>query len=104
MSEQNTKIDPEIVINLLNDFNSKDPEALAQLINFRVNCNEKLVQHETIQVLCESDAAGNIINPKVGLLGILNGLIGVRESGMGFIAAQVNSNTGKIIKFTKVED
>ena len=65
------------VVDYLNEVLALDPEALYGLIENRVPCNEALTNHATTQVS----------NGRVGLLGILNGLVGVRSDAWGYITA-----------------
>jgi hypothetical protein len=83
-------IDPNIVINFLNELVKVDKEAVKNLVETRVPCSEKLTEHPTVQVLVDENGQ----NPKIGIMGILNGLIGVHESGYGYIAAVYNDYDG----------
>ena len=78
------------IINLLNRIHQKDPEVLPALIDVRVRCNKELADDPTIQV----DARSGKFN--VGLLGILNGIVG--DEGEGVIFA-VYDNEGKLTHF-----
>lgn len=71
----------EETIQLLNEFVLLDPEAMRDLLDSRVECNEAVSNHPTIQVSALFDSY------KVGLLGVLNGLFGVASDGYGAIAA-----------------
>jgi hypothetical protein len=71
-----------------------DKEAVNDLINGRVSCNEKLADHPSVQ--CRTE--GN--NYSVGILGILNGLFGANEKGIGGIVAMFdNSKLSKIERY-----
>jgi hypothetical protein len=70
-------------IEVLNRIHTKDPTVLQQLIEHRVPCNAKLLYDETVQVGPGPGYEGY----EVGLLGIVNGLFGVDESGAGLIGA-----------------
>ncbi|MBD3261403.1 MAG: hypothetical protein GF334_06915 [Candidatus Altiarchaeales archaeon] len=71
------------VCNLFNEIIAKDPRCAEDLIEARVQCNNVILNHPTIQVRqsCEDQY------PKVGLLGFLNGLFGISENGMGALCA-----------------
>lgn len=90
------KVDPKIVIDFLNEMFSLDPVLTETLIKTRFQCNEKITSHETIQVLCDPDGS----NPQVGLLGILNGLVGCDDVGYGFIYAEFDSNNHGLLGFS----
>lgn len=72
------------VLALLNAITLTDPKAATELINARVPCNEELANHPTIQVGKDDD--GQIV---VGILGVLNGLFGTDDRGMGPIAVHM---------------
>lgn len=92
------KVNIEYVINFLNELTKIDKNAIEKLIECRVLCNEKLAEHESVQVVANMEEnAGKSYS--VGILGILNGLVGVHdESGWGYIAAVYDDN-GKFEKF-----
>lgn len=71
------------VIALLNDAVRLDRNAIEALVESRVECNMALGKHETIQCLCKPDAT----KCKVGLLGVLNGIFGISETGWGIVTA-----------------
>jgi hypothetical protein len=73
----------EKVVAFLNEAFKCDPKAIHALIEHRVPCNQDMADHPTIQVVrpVGSDTS------TVGMLGIINGLVGVDESHWGFVAA-----------------
>lgn len=73
-----------------------DYECLNALVSHRVMCNEGVANHATIQV---QQYKGDEYT-KVGLLGILNGIFGIREDGMGAICMEVEAD-GMIIGFSE---
>ena len=64
------------VLEVLNSIVKADPKAAFTLIETRVPCNAVLAEHPTVQVV-----GGD--TPTVGLLGIINGILGVYEDGWG---------------------
>ena len=86
----------EAVIELLNELLEIDSDAVSNLVLNRVECNEELADHSTVQVAWnkEDDTFS------VGLLGILNGLFGIDSCGYGAICVEITD--GKIIKFSKL--
>jgi len=78
----------------LNEFLKLDSDCLTNLVNTRHKCNEKIVEHESIQVSCNTD--GNFY---VGLLGVLNGMFGTNETRAASIVAQINDFNGQILCF-----
>lgn len=62
------------------------------LISQRVPVNVDLANHPTVQSFCHRHGFS------VGLLGILNGLIGVNADGSGFLTAALD-NDHNIIRF-----
>ena len=83
-------------IELLNSCLTLDRGAVTRLVDCRVQCNERLADHPTVQV--GSSKSGYV----VGLLGIINGLFGVDEKGWGGICAVV-ADDGLIEKFVPTE-
>lgn len=81
------------VCSLLNDMLAADYDCTSSLISQRVQCNDTIANHPTIQVQKYKEDEF----PKVGLLGFLNGLFGIREDGMGAICMEVDN--GKILGF-----
>lgn len=78
------------VIDLLNELSENDMEMMSCLIDARVECNQKTIDHPTVQVTKEDT---------VGLLGILNGLFGVGSNGRGPIGCYVDKE--KHVRFVK---
>ena len=92
---ENVNIDQ--VIDFLNNALKYDKQCVEKLCNNRVECNEKMADHPTIQVHCYNNES-----PSVGLIGILNGLFGIDEYGWGRIAAIKDMETGEIYKFERI--
>jgi hypothetical protein len=91
------------VIRVLNSAVECDKTAMHKLTEFRVRCNETLAQHPTIQVRTEkesnsSGAAALIDVHRVGLLGILNGILGTDDFKQAYLAGSYDDE-GKLIKF-----
>jgi hypothetical protein len=83
----------DLAVGVLNRIHEADPSVLPQLIDFRVPCNDAIVNDSTVQVALVDDEY------RVGLLGIINGLFGVRwEDGPGFIGVQMDGD-GKLLCF-----
>jgi len=86
------------VLELLNEMLAIDPEAVQNLVNSRVKCNEALSNHPTIQVRQYEDDE----YPQVGIIGVVNGFFGIDDvSGMGAICCH-DDGSGKILKFARV--
>ena len=69
------------ICDFLNVLLEVDRNAIACLIANRVPCNQALADHPTVQV---GPQHGGYY---VGMLGILNGLCGVKPDGAGFLVA-----------------
>lgn len=85
------------VIELLYSALCLDPKAISQLLEHRVPCNKDLAYHATIQSVPEqvsntSGAAQLVTVYKVGLLGLLNGIIGVDSNSEGILQAVYADN------------
>lgn len=85
------------VVDYLNELMGIDPILMHALIETRLSCNQALSDHSTVQV------GGTVGSPTVGLLGILNGLVGVRDDQWGYITA-VYEEAGKLTHFTVSPD
>jgi hypothetical protein len=75
----------------LNRLLAKDPSALTELCSYRVPCSAQLADDSGVQVL--EDEMGTL----VGMLGIINALLGSKPDGTGKLAA-VQEN-GLIVRF-----
>ena len=90
----------DLIIGRLNEMLEADPEAISNLMSHRTPCNEVLAAHPTVQV---GTMAGT---PRVGLLGLLNGLVGVIQDGpkknYGLITAIVEE--GRVLRFERTRE
>lgn len=84
----------ERVITLLNELVEIDRDAIEKLVNYRVACNRKLGEHPTVQVGIEDDVH------RVGLVGILNGVVGVDDYLNGAVAVEYGKD-GKLVRFVR---
>ena len=69
------------IIDFLNHLLEIDRNAVTALIGNRTPCNRTMQDHPTVQV------AGTLECPEVGLLGLLNGLCGIKPNGYALIVA-----------------
>jgi len=83
------------IVAFLNELNAIDTTAIEKFIEHRVPCNAALSMHPTVQCGLEH----NVMT--VGLLGILNGLVGAREDQWGVVAMEVEDD-GRITRFVKL--
>ena len=75
-------------LEVLNRMLKTDPEATKKLvIDGQVTCNEALSEDPTIQVRGYA-RKGAVPPPAVGILGVINGLFGVDDKGVGPIAVK----------------
>jgi len=99
LSEENV----DKVVTYLNELVSLDREAIEHLVETRVQCNKDLADHPHVQV--SEDEEGNFL---VGLLGIVNGLMGVQpeganKPGWGYVAASFDDKSGKLVGFIRLD-
>lgn len=87
------KISANDAIKILNEIHRIDPNVMPQLISYRIVCNDNLAKHPTVQVNTSKE---------VGLLGILNGMFGVKDNDYGYIAAEFTTE-GKLMGFKLLE-
>jgi hypothetical protein len=90
---ENTMNDPnrdlaQRIVDLLNDMLRLDPKATSELFGVHVECNEALAAHPTIQV---GPLKGSAVC-YVGILGVLNGLVGVTAETWGIVAAVIEGD------------
>ena len=76
-------------IEVLNDALKRDPIAITQLVNLRIDCNAQLVNHPTIQSSVYHGVS------KVGLLGLVNGIVGNSPSGVIGAEGSIELATGQ---------
>lgn len=90
-------------IRVLNEAVELDKSALHKLIEFRVRCNKALADHPMIQVRTTQESnntgAATLVDVhRVGLLGILNGILGVDEFEQAYLAGNYDDE-GKLTNF-----
>jgi hypothetical protein len=85
-------VTPQDVCDLMNELLKLDYACASGLINYHQPCNKTVADHPTIQVRQYGDE-----EPSVGILGILNGMFGIREDGMGAICYEID--LGEILRF-----
>lgn len=83
------------VCDLLNEMLKADYGCVEALVSYRAMCSDIIADHPTIQVRKFKDDEF----PTVGILGILNGLFGIREDGMGALCMEVDDEDGTILGF-----
>jgi hypothetical protein len=66
---------PERIASRLNDLLEKDPKAVQSLLENRVPTNRAVAESESFVVTADGTDEG-YENPRIGLLGVLNGLVG----------------------------
>ena len=76
-------------IEILNDALERDPVAITQLVNLRVDCNPQLINHPTIQSSVYHGTS------KVGVLGLINGIVGNSPSGVIGAEGSIERDTGQ---------
>jgi len=84
------------VVKLLNQMLKIDRQCVEKLIENRVPCTRKLAMHPTIQVIGKGDGTY-----RIGMMGIINGMFGIDDNGMGQIVAYYKS--GILINFRTVK-
>jgi hypothetical protein len=98
LSEENV----DKVLTFLNELVALDRAAVERLVETRVQCNDAIADHPSVQVGKDADG-----NPVVGLLGIVNGLMGTQpeganKPGWGYIAASFDDG-GKLAGFVRID-
>jgi hypothetical protein len=104
MIKETVSIDEAIA--LLNEILQLDPEVANIMVKHHFICNEMIANHATIQVQATEmnpfQRVGNKTEGWVGILGVINGMFGVHENGMGPICYEINKNE-MIVRFKRTE-
>jgi hypothetical protein len=88
------------LVDFLNSILEVDNNCLTELFNKLAICNNDLSHHPTIQVSQLKKWNGNYIETYgITALGLINGIFGIDKEGNGAIYREIDSTTGKIIKF-----
>jgi hypothetical protein len=66
----------DLLIKRLNEIIKYDKQALGNLINIRTKCNNAMANHPSVQVVAYGED-----QPTVGMLGIINGIVGTIDTG-----------------------
>ena len=94
------RIDPDFVISYLNTLLELDNDCMQELFSTRVGCNSDIEQNSEAVVIITFDSNGYKFR-QLGLIGIINGLIGLDKDDCGYIAAEVGCSSNKILKFVR---
>lgn len=92
-----SSVTPEQAVQILNEALGADPAAINTMFKHRTKCNEKLANHKRIQVRAYP-LEGDPGIPNVGVLGLLNGIFGIKPSGYGFIQTELEGE--QIVRFS----
>lgn len=85
----------QTAVAVLNEALTQDRRAMQYLLDKREICNERLEKNDTIQVSEDSEG-----NRRVGVLGVVNGILGTLPDGSGPIAAVYDDN-GYLVEFIR---
>lgn len=85
----------DYTIRYLNELLEIDRKTISKLFTYRIECNQKLINHPTVQVGLHDKLY------KVGLMGILNGLFGTDNNQLGYICMDLDDNN-QILQFRKM--
>lgn len=89
-------ITPQDVCDLLNEFLKLDHDCALHLILRREICNENIANHPTIQAQTTGTKGDELST--VNVVGLLNGMFGVRDDNMGPICCEIDDN-GRVLGF-----
>lgn len=79
-------------VDVLNQALAADPKAIQLLFDYRVSVGDAVADHESIMVRTQHG------KHSLGVLGLLNGILGLNEKGTGPIKADLDDN-GMIERF-----
>lgn len=80
---------------VLNEALKISPEAVTDLVRHHVACRDGLKDHPTIQVLLADDS-----KPTVGMLGLINGILGLNTEGFGQVTAVLDDDGSGLVVTT----
>jgi hypothetical protein len=79
-------------VDVLNQALAADPKAIQLLFDYRVSVGDTVADHESIMVRTKQG------KHTLGVLGLLNGILGLNEKGTGPVMAEIDDN-GMIERF-----
>ncbi len=85
-------------VQVLNDALKLDRQAITDLVNMRVECNNELARHPTIQTGVYGGAK------RIGILGLLNGALGDSPSGVIGAQGSMAADTGHFYEIERFVD
>jgi len=85
-------------IKVLNEALERDPEAITRLVNMRVDCNDRLAAHPTIQTANVGEVS------RIGIMGLLNGALGDSPGGVIGALGGYSPETGKFTRIKRFID
>lgn len=84
-------------IRVLNECVDADHDAMLALVNCRVPVNDCVAKHDSVQVG---------LDDTLGVVGLINGLFGVDETGYGYITMECETakpEPGKVPRITRIK-
>ena len=78
-------ISPKMAVEVLNRAFAADSKAVRTIFACRAPCNQQLADDPTIQVAAYDLVPGSKFS--LAAIGLLNGIFGIRDDGMGYLAA-----------------
>lgn len=90
---------PQELCEFMNELIKLDPEGINRLVRARVQINNDLAEHPTVQVGTIRDTNQEVVGYDLGLMGILNGLFGTYDDGRraGWGCIQYTWNTNELV-------
>ncbi|HEB79123.1 MAG TPA: hypothetical protein ENI79_01435 [Rhodospirillales bacterium] len=85
-------------VRVLNEALEQDPGAIVKLINLRVDCNNVLAAHPTIKAGVYEDVF------RIGVLGLLNGVLSETPGGVIGAEGRVDEKTGRFTRIKRFVD
>ena len=85
-------------LTVLNDALARDPDAITQLVNMRVDCNAALAAHPLIQTGVYEGTH------RVGILGLLNAALGDSPSGVIGARRALDLSSGQFLRIKEFVD
>jgi len=93
------EIHPQDVVDLLNELLEINPEAIDDFVSRRVPVGEEIAEHQSVVLRADPDGDG-YKNPRLGVIGFLNGLFTETEDR---IAAIIDKETETAKEFRLID-
>lgn len=97
-------IHPQDIVDLLNDLLESDPAGIEALVKDRILVNEEVAEHPHVVVSAQPTVGGEYTQPMLGVVGLLNGVLGDEGVRLAYTAYTIDGGSKRIKRFMLVDD